>query len=373
MAPKAPDPHPSSRGESTSGISVASMSLLPEDPPSSTQAGRRSRARGTRGRSRCRRRSRSPPARRAAAPRSPAACTRDAGTLSEGPISIVRYRFSPVAAGISFPMITFSFRPSSRSTLPSIDASVSTFVVSWKEAAERNDSVASDAFVIPRISGSNVACSSSPSSRARSRARARSCRRAGRAAVGVARVLDADLLQHLPDDQLDVLVVDVDALRLVDLLHLADEVQLGRRVALQRQQQVGRVDRALVAADRPARRPRPSSRAAACAAGAGTRASARRPSSASAGLDRDLRAAVGVLDRRRVPPTSASVAAPFGFRASKISTTRGRPCVMSAPATPPVWNVRIVSCVPGSPIDCAAMMPTASPISHSSPVARKVP
>ena len=35
---------------------------------------------------------------------------------------------------------------------------------------------------------------------------------------------------------------------------------------------------------------------------------------------------------------------------------------MSAPATPPVWNVRIVSCVPGSPIDCAAMMPTASPI-----------
>ena len=46
---------------------------------------------------------------------------------------------------------------------------------------------------------------------------------------------------------------------------------------------------------------------------------------------------------------------------------------MSAPATPPVWNVRIVSCVPGSPIDWAAMMPTASPISHSSSVARKMP
>ena len=82
-----------------------------------------------------------------------------AGTLSDGPISIVRYRFRPVAAGISFPMMTFSFSPSSRSTLPSIAASVSTFVVSWKEAAERNDSVASDAFVIPRISGSDVACS----------------------------------------------------------------------------------------------------------------------------------------------------------------------------------------------------------------------
>ena len=43
--------------------------------------------------------------------------------------------------------------------MPSIAASVSTFVVSWNDAAERNDSVASDAFVIPRISGSNVACS----------------------------------------------------------------------------------------------------------------------------------------------------------------------------------------------------------------------
>ena len=55
--------------------------------------------------------------------------------------------------------MTFSFSPSSRSTLPSIAASVSTFVVSWKDAAERNDSVASDAFVIPRISGSDVAWS----------------------------------------------------------------------------------------------------------------------------------------------------------------------------------------------------------------------
>ena len=42
---------------------------------------------------------------------------------------------------------------------------------------------------------------------------------------------------------------------------------------------------------------------------------------------------------------------------------------MSAPATPPVWNVRIVSCVPGSPIDCAATVPTASPISLICPVA----
>src|SRR5687768_14205066 len=45
--------------------------------------------------------------------------------------------------------------------------------------------------------------------------------------VGVAGVVDAHLLQHLPHDQLDVLVVDVDALGAVHLLHLADEVELG--------------------------------------------------------------------------------------------------------------------------------------------------
>ena len=36
-------------------------------------------------------------------------------------------------------------------------------------------------------------------------------------------------LEHLAHDQLDVLVVDVHALGLVDLLHLLDEVPLGRR------------------------------------------------------------------------------------------------------------------------------------------------
>ena len=66
-------------------------------------------------------------------------------------------------------------------------------------------------------------------------------------------------------------------------------------------------------------------------------------------------------------------ALPLGMRASNSSSTRGRPCVMSWPATPPVWNVRMVSCVPGSPIDCAAMMPTASPMPIISPVARLRP
>ena len=31
------------------------------------------------------------------------------------------------------------------------------------------------------------------------------------------------------------------------------------------------------------------------------------------------------------------------------------------PATPPTWKVRRVNWVPGSPMDCAAMIPTASP------------
>ena len=70
-----------------------------------------------------------------------------------------------------------------------------------------------------------------------------------------------------------------------------------------------------------------------------------------------------------LPSTSAIFASPFGLRASNSSTTRGRPWVMSWPATPPVWKVRIVSCVPGSPIDCAAMIPTASPSSTVVPVA----
>ena len=40
---------------------------------------------------------------------------------------------------------------------------------------------------------------------------------------------------------------------------------------------------------------------------------------------------------------------------------------------PPVWNVRMVSWVPGSPMLCAAMMPTASPCMTVAPVARESP
>ena len=62
---------------------------------------------------------------------------------------ILRYLFIPVPAGISLPMITFSFIPMSGSTLPLMAASVRTFVVSWKDAADRKELVAREAFVIP--------------------------------------------------------------------------------------------------------------------------------------------------------------------------------------------------------------------------------
>ena len=50
-------------------------------------------------------------------------------------------------------MMIFSFKPSSLSILPRIAASVRTRVVSWKEAADKNESALSEALVIPRITG----------------------------------------------------------------------------------------------------------------------------------------------------------------------------------------------------------------------------
>src|SRR6185437_14577255 len=43
---------------------------------------------------------------------------------------------------------------------------------------------------------------------------------------GVADAVDADLAEHLRDDDLEVLVVDLDALRAVDVLDLAEQVAL---------------------------------------------------------------------------------------------------------------------------------------------------
>jgi len=61
--------------------------------------------------------------------------------------------FAPVPAGISLPMMTFSFSPRMKSERPWMAASVSTRVVSWNDAADSHESVASDALVMPMSSG----------------------------------------------------------------------------------------------------------------------------------------------------------------------------------------------------------------------------
>ena len=55
----------------------------------------------------------------------------------------------PVPAGIKRPMITFSFRPCSLSTLPRTAASVNTLAVSWNDAADKKESVSKATLVIP--------------------------------------------------------------------------------------------------------------------------------------------------------------------------------------------------------------------------------
>ena len=57
---------------------------------------------------------------------------------------------------------------------------------------------------------------------------------------GVAAVRDLDLLQHLANDHLDVLVVDLHALQSIDFLDLVDEV-VGQRLDTEDRQDVVRI------------------------------------------------------------------------------------------------------------------------------------
>src|SRR6266540_3093724 len=125
----------------------------------------------------------------------------------------------PVPAGISLPMMTFSLRPMSWSLLPSIAASVSTRVVSWKEAADSQDSVASDALVMPSSSGrplAGVPPRSSASWLARSKV-ARSTSSPGSRPVSP-RGPDAEHPQHLlgVGHTVDDGLADVDLLAVLD-------------------------------------------------------------------------------------------------------------------------------------------------------------
>ena len=114
-------------------------------------------------------------------------------------------------------------------------------MVSWNEAAEKNERVCRLALVMPSRTGVPVAIFL-PSSLAFSL----SCveldlvHLLARDHVGFALIGDLHLLQHLTDDHLDVLVVDEHALQPVDLLDLVD--QIGREFldALDRQDVVRR-------------------------------------------------------------------------------------------------------------------------------------
>ena len=111
-------------------------------------------------------------------------------------------------------------------------ASVSTRVVSWNDAADSHESVASDAFVMP-ISSGRPSAGCLPSSTSRRLSSAYRGRRPSRPAGSESPGSEhGDPAQHLADDHLDVLVVDRHALLPVDLLHLVDEVLLGLADAL---------------------------------------------------------------------------------------------------------------------------------------------
>ena len=57
---------------------------------------------------------------------------------------------------------------------------------------------------------------------------------------------------------------------------------------------------------------------------------------------------------------------PLDFASTALATA-------ARDAAPPMWKVRMVSCVPGSPIDWAAITPTASPLLTSTPRPRSRP
>ena len=121
--------------------------------------------------------------------------------------------------------MTFSFRPCSVSVLPATAASVRTRVVSWNEAAEMKDGVCSEALVMPSRTG--VAGSRLLALLLQALVQLRELDPVDMVARDVAAVAgldDLDLLQHLADDHLDVLVVDQHALQPVDLLDLVDEI-----------------------------------------------------------------------------------------------------------------------------------------------------
>ena len=98
-------------------------------------------------------------------------------------------------------------------------------MVSWNEAAEMKDRVCSDALVMPSRTGWPWA-GFLPSSTALAFAlvELETIDLLAGQELRLAGIDDLDLLQHLANDHLDVLVVDLHALQPIDLLDLVDEI-----------------------------------------------------------------------------------------------------------------------------------------------------
>jgi hypothetical protein len=103
---------------------------------------------------------------------------------------------------------------------------VSTRVVSWNDAAEMNESVESDAFVMPSSSGRPFAGAAVGEHALVLFLEAELVHLLLDQELGVAHFLDLHPPHHLTHDDFDVLVVDADALQPVDLLDLVDQVAL---------------------------------------------------------------------------------------------------------------------------------------------------
>ena len=114
-------------------------------------------------------------------------------------------------------------------------------MVSWKLAAEMNESVESEALVIPSSSGRPVAGRLALADDAIVfLAEAELVHLLVEKELGVADVLDLHPAHHLANDGFDVLVVDVDALQAIDLLNRVHQVSL--RCTFRRARPASRAD-----------------------------------------------------------------------------------------------------------------------------------
>ena len=127
-----------------------------------------------------------------------------------------------------------------------IAASVRTRAVSWKDAADRNESVESAAFVMP--SNTRFAVAGRPPfwiARSVFVFESEHVYEFAGEHFGIAAVFDADFAHHLAHDDFYVLIVDVNALRTVYRLYFVEDIVLHALHALDAQD-ILRVDRAAV-------------------------------------------------------------------------------------------------------------------------------